>query len=287
MKIRLLFLCSFFATTISAQFFTVEETIDGKYYSKSLVRGEIDTIIIKNQIEKPMFSTQTVNHPRTQKLIKTEIDTIIYDNKNGKCLSDTTTTYSFYNIKPDQKTRNELIHKDVVKIPAYTEIQIVEGLDNYEYQISTLPPTYEKVWEAVRTGLECRVVTESEMMEQTRGRLSNCHQNQHIRIKNYYEIVEAWNEEVIVIDENAQQYFESTHYHYKNELRRVEVHPTEKKLVKNIQSKLKKAGYYKGKISGELDKITQTAILKYQKDNNLPQGQLDVKTVKHLKLSKN
>ena len=293
MKTPLIFLFSIFILPLFGQkndsntkfyFFKTEATIDGKYYARSLVANETDTITIKHEAEKPKYTTKTIYHPRTQKFIKTEQDTIIHNNYSGKCLSDTVTTHTFYNIKPDQKTRNELVCKEVVKIPAYTSIEMVEKTDRFGVEISMFPAVYVKTCEAVRTGLECRVVTESEMMEQTRGRLSNCEQNQHIIIKQYYEVVEPWTEQVIIIDENARQYLEKTYYKQTNDLKRVEVLQPETKLVKAIQKKLKKDKLYNGKITGKLDFETQTAILEYQKMNNLPQGQLNLETIGQLQL---
>ena len=91
-------------------------------------------------------------------------------------------------------------------------------------------------------------------------------------------------EEVITIDESTRQYEEKIYYRQENKLQKVEVLFPEIKLVKAIQRKLKKENYYKGKITGDLDFATQTAILDYQKEHNLPQGQLDLKIIEYLKI---
>ncbi len=52
--------------------------------------------------------------------------------------------------------------------------------------------------------------------------------------------------------------------------------------VRQVQSALKTRGYDPGPIDGVMGSKTRAALLKYQKDNGLPEGQLDVETLKSL-----
>lgn len=56
--------------------------------------------------------------------------------------------------------------------------------------------------------------------------------------------------------------------------------------VRDIQTKLVSLGYYSDKIDGRMGKLTKAAIIKFQKDNKLPIGQLDYTTLKMLKVVK-
>lgn len=49
-----------------------------------------------------------------------------------------------------------------------------------------------------------------------------------------------------------------------------------------IQVCLKQKGYYKGVIDNLLGPSTRQALVKYQKDNKLPVGNLNLETIKHL-----
>ena len=62
---------------------------------------------------------------------------------------------------------------------------------------------------------------------------------------------------------------------------------THSNRIKNIQSKLKKMGFYKGNLSGMLDAKTVKAIKMFQEKNNItPSGILDFKTLIELEKSK-
>lgn len=52
-----------------------------------------------------------------------------------------------------------------------------------------------------------------------------------------------------------------------------------KDFVSNVQEKLKSKGYYSGKLSNRMGPSTKSALLNFQKDNNLPRGQLDIETL--------
>lgn len=56
------------------------------------------------------------------------------------------------------------------------------------------------------------------------------------------------------------------------------------KYIRKLQTKLQELGYYSDKIDGRLGKATKTAIIKFQKDKELPIGQLDFSTLKILGL---
>ncbi len=55
-------------------------------------------------------------------------------------------------------------------------------------------------------------------------------------------------------------------------------------LIRNLQRKLKKLGYYHGPIDGIYGPMTQRAVNQYQKDNGLAQGALTLQTCKALEL---
>jgi len=55
-------------------------------------------------------------------------------------------------------------------------------------------------------------------------------------------------------------------------------------LIKNLQIKLKKLGYYKGPIDGIYGPMTQRAVNAYQKDHDLARGALTLQTCKALGL---
>lgn len=56
------------------------------------------------------------------------------------------------------------------------------------------------------------------------------------------------------------------------------------KYISRIGEKLKAKGCLKGVTSFDRYEYIKTALLQYQKDNNLPLGRIDVKTLKHLGL---
>lgn len=58
-------------------------------------------------------------------------------------------------------------------------------------------------------------------------------------------------------------------------------------VIKNVQKALQAAGFFKGSVSGSLDADTMAAVEAYQKQNNLPSGQLTIRTLKHLGVSPN
>jgi len=53
-------------------------------------------------------------------------------------------------------------------------------------------------------------------------------------------------------------------------------------IVKKIQASLKQNGFYQGPIDGALGPGTASAIVAFQKKNNLPTGQLTIETLKAL-----
>ena len=53
-------------------------------------------------------------------------------------------------------------------------------------------------------------------------------------------------------------------------------------LVQRVQTRLKALGYEPGPIDNILGSQTKTALIKYQKDKNLAQGQLSTETLKSL-----
>ncbi len=57
-------------------------------------------------------------------------------------------------------------------------------------------------------------------------------------------------------------------------------------LVKQLQIKLKKLGYYNGPIDGIYGPLTQKAVNQYEKDKGLAQGALTIETAKSLNLIK-
>lgn len=57
---------------------------------------------------------------------------------------------------------------------------------------------------------------------------------------------------------------------------------TTKKLLFNLQEKLWELGYYKGDKTRKLDSKTKSALINFQKDNNLPYGQLNIESLKAL-----
>ena len=59
---------------------------------------------------------------------------------------------------------------------------------------------------------------------------------------------------------------------------------TEDRIL-SIQKALKSAGYQPGPIDNILGSQTKAALLKYQKDKNLPQGNLNLETLKSLGVS--
>lgn len=54
------------------------------------------------------------------------------------------------------------------------------------------------------------------------------------------------------------------------------------KKIATIQVCLTQKGYYKGVIDNILGPTTRQALIKYQKDNNLPVGNINLETIKHL-----
>ncbi len=52
--------------------------------------------------------------------------------------------------------------------------------------------------------------------------------------------------------------------------------------IRGIQRALKDAGYEPGPIDGVLGAQTKSALVEFQKANNLPQGRLDIETLKKL-----
>jgi len=56
---------------------------------------------------------------------------------------------------------------------------------------------------------------------------------------------------------------------------------TEAKIT-DIQRALKSKGYDPGAIDGILGTLTKAALVKFQKDNGLPQGRLDIDTLAKL-----
>jgi peptidoglycan hydrolase-like protein with peptidoglycan-binding domain len=55
--------------------------------------------------------------------------------------------------------------------------------------------------------------------------------------------------------------------------------------IRAIQMALKQKGYNPGPIDNVLDRQTKTALLQFQKDDNLPQGNLNLETLKALGIS--
>ena len=49
--------------------------------------------------------------------------------------------------------------------------------------------------------------------------------------------------------------------------------------IRSVQAALKAKGYDPGPVDGIMGSQTRAALLQYQKDNGLPQGQLDVETL--------
>lgn len=56
-------------------------------------------------------------------------------------------------------------------------------------------------------------------------------------------------------------------------------------LIPSLEQKLKERGYYKGKILGVLSDELKEAIVKFQKDNKLPIGQVNIETLRALGIS--
>ena len=50
----------------------------------------------------------------------------------------------------------------------------------------------------------------------------------------------------------------------------------------NVKKSLKAKGYYHNKLDNNMDKIAKKALCKFQKDNGLPIGSLDMQTLKAL-----
>jgi len=57
-------------------------------------------------------------------------------------------------------------------------------------------------------------------------------------------------------------------------------------LVVRLETKLKEKGYYKGKILGVLSDELKEAIVKFQKDNKLPVGQVNIETLRALEIER-
>ncbi len=55
-------------------------------------------------------------------------------------------------------------------------------------------------------------------------------------------------------------------------------------LIRRLQSALNAKGYRAGRVDGQLGRETLSAVIKYQRDNNLPSGQLTLATLKSLGL---
>ena len=56
------------------------------------------------------------------------------------------------------------------------------------------------------------------------------------------------------------------------------------RYTRKLQTKLKEMGYFNDVIDGDFGRKTQEALMRYQKDNNLPMGQYDFDTLKRLGL---
>ena len=56
------------------------------------------------------------------------------------------------------------------------------------------------------------------------------------------------------------------------------------KIIQNIQTALKERGYGVGEINNIFNEKTRQALIQYQKDNGLPEGQLDFETLKKLEI---
>jgi len=55
-------------------------------------------------------------------------------------------------------------------------------------------------------------------------------------------------------------------------------------MLRNLQNKLKAAGHYNGAIDGRMGGNTKIALSKYQEENGLPVGNLNIKTLKQMGL---
>ncbi len=60
--------------------------------------------------------------------------------------------------------------------------------------------------------------------------------------------------------------------------------PAKPKRIPAIEMKLKEKGYYKGKVRGVLSEELKEAIIKFQKDNKLPVGQINIDTLRALEI---
>lgn len=270
-----------FGQTEPYELFKAEEKIGEKYYARNF--GGIDTFIVKNEITIPEYRKDTVYHSEIINLMKIKVDTVYY--QSDKCVDNTITTIDYYTlIAGNYYLKRPFVTKQVVLFPATTRTILLAHEHNYKTQIEIIKAVYGTKSEAVFTqSIDTRLVSKIDTF-QVKIPNNNCNQYYEIIIHKYYSGQEKWSEEVVKIDETTRQYEEQIHYRQENELQKVEVLFPEVKLIKAIQRKLKKEDFYSGKITGELDFETQTAILNYQKKNNLPQGQLDLETIKYLKI---
>lgn len=55
------------------------------------------------------------------------------------------------------------------------------------------------------------------------------------------------------------------------------------RLIGQLQEKLKEKDYYKGKLNNTLDVDTKSALVRYQMDNGLPIGNVNIETLKSMK----
>ena len=263
------------------QLFQIEETIDGKHYARSF--GELDTFIVQNEVTVPNYRKDTVYHPKRIELIKSKRDTVYY--KSNQCENNTITTIDYYTVFSGKyHLKQRFVTKQVVLFPATTRTLLFAYENTYKRRIEVVKAIYGTKSEAVFT--QCIAPRLRPKRDTTQVKVPNddCKQYYKITIRKYYSGKEAWSEEVITIDESTRQYEEKVCYRQSDKWKKVEVLLPETKLVKTIQRKLKKANYYDGKITGKLDFETQTAILKYQQANSLPQGQLDLETIKRLNI---
>lgn len=269
--------------TINQPFFQIEEEINGKYYANSIIEGKLDTIMVYNEVKMPKYTSEIVDYPEITNLTKIKIDTIYKPSKN--CKDNIITTINHYTLTAGINRKKQVVSlRGDIQKPAVISYQIFEQKGSYVRKVEVFSAIHSTKYKAVLAHTICPRILYKFDTTQIEIPNNNCNQYYEITLHNYYSGEEAWSENIIIIDESTRQYEKEIIYRQENKLQKVEVLFPETTLIKTIQRKLKKDNYYKGKITGKLDFETQTAILNYQKENGLPQGQLDLKTLEFMSI---